>query len=462
MNEAIQFLSALAQAVSAMSLYTEGHPARDRALDLTFDRLQALQAVKPTAVFTFLGDEIVLDQRPLRELKSWAWGSRFSNGGIQRVELTGRVERPDLELFLEDVYQRLTGTPVNTAEARPTRPTNIRFGTLGLLGESGSGTGADEIVTAPLGFTLAEEVQAVDWLHDELRDNKQLHLLEAESIVRSLSVAMHGDQAFVIPLLKLKRYDQYTTTHAMNVSVLAMALAEHIGLSPSEVRAFGISGLLHDLGKVVIPEEILNKPGKLTHEERAIMNRHPADGARLILETESQLDLAATVAYEHHIRLNGAGYPTLAYPRRCHQASDMVHVCDVFDALRTNRPYREAWGTDRVLAYVEEGAGSEFDPDLARAFVQMIRTWESKVLYLAREDEPVTPAAAPGETPALASAPPPSARAVDPSVPGAPGAPPIPPGGADRASIDVVAIDLDDDEELDAASLAAEIEDEEE
>src|SRR5207249_10651549 len=136
-----------------------------------------------------------------------------------------------------------------------------------LRGETGGGAGtrgAERIGTASMGYTLSEEMEAVDWLHGELKDSKELHLLEAESVVRSLSVAMHGDQAFVIPLLKLKRYDQYTTTHAMNVSVLAMALAEQIGLSPTEVRAFGISGLLHDLGKVVIPEEILNKPGKLT------------------------------------------------------------------------------------------------------------------------------------------------------------------------------------------------------
>jgi putative nucleotidyltransferase with HDIG domain len=368
------------------------------------------------------------------------------------VELTGKVERPDLELFLDDVYLRLSGTPVNTAEARQTRPTNIRFGTVGLRGEAGSGTGADEIVTAPLGFTLAEEVKAVDWLHDELKDAKQLHLLEAEAIVRSLSVAMHGDQAFVIPLLKLKRYDQYTTTHAMNVSVLAMALAEHVGLAPHEVRAFGISGLLHDLGKVVIPDDILNKPGKLTDAERAVMNRHPVDGARMILETESELDLAATVAYEHHIKLNGGGYPALAYPRRCHQASDMVHICDVFDALRTNRPYREAWATDRVLAYLDEGAGTEVDPDLSRAFVQMIRTWEGKVLYLGREDEPVTPA--PAETPVAAPAPSPDAG---PSAAG-----PVLPAPAARASIDVLAIDLDDDEDVDPVSLAAEIEEEDE
>ena len=364
-----------------MSLYKPGHPARERAVDSAYDRLRDLQALRPQVQFTFLGEEIVFDHRPLRELKGWSWGSRFAGAGLQRIELTGPVERDDLDAFLQDAYDRLSGAPIDSAQAR-NRPTNIRFGAVGLRGEGGDGEGAGReprIATAAMGYTLAEEVQAVDWLHDELKEGQELHLLEAESIVRSLSVAMHGDQAFVIPLLRLKRYDQYTTTHAMNVSVLAMALAEQIGLGPHEVRAFGIAGLLHDLGKVAIPEEILNKPGKLSDEERAVMNHHPVDGARIILETGNQLDLAATVAYEHHIKLNGGGYPSFTYPRRCHQASDMVHVCDVFDALRTNRPYRAAWELDRVLGYIEERAGMEFDAELVKVFVPMMRALEGRV-----------------------------------------------------------------------------------
>jgi putative two-component system response regulator len=175
----------------------------------------------------------------------------------------------------------------------------------------------------------------------------------------------------------------------MNVSVLAMSLSEFLQLGESEIRTFGIAGLLHDLGKVTVPPEILNKSGRLTDEERAIMNRHPAEGARIILETERNLDLAAVVAYEHHIKLNGEGYPPLRYPRRCHQASDLIHVCDVFDALRTHRPYREAWETERILQYLERGAGREFDPDLALSFVRMMRAWDARVADIEDRAEPV-------------------------------------------------------------------------
>lgn len=374
-----EFLTALAQAVSSLSLYSDGHPARERAIDRAHEKLQILQEENPVLCFTFLPDEIVLDDRPLLELRRWDWGGRMARAGIQRFECLGPVERPDLEAFLDEAWNRLSGAPMDTAEARQGRPSNIRYGSVSLR-EPSNGNGTDEAVTtATLGFDLSEEVTTVGWLHQELKDRKELHLAEAETIVRSLSVAMHADQAYLMPLLRMKRYDEYTTTHALNVSVLAMALAESLGLGPREIRSFGTAGLLHDLGKVTIPEDVLNKPGKLTASERELMNSHTVEGARIILEGEERLDMAAVVAYEHHIRLNGEGYPSLRYQRRCHHASDLVHVCDVFDALRTRRPYREAWEEPRVLDYIERGAGTEFDPDVVKAFLGMMRTWSDRV-----------------------------------------------------------------------------------
>ena len=138
------------------------------------------------------------------------------------------------------------------------------------------------------------------------------------------------------------------------------------------MRAFGVAGLLHDIGKVRIPLEVLTKPGKLTDEEFAVMRRHPVDGARILMNSHDELELAAVVAYEHHIMLDGGGYPLLRYPRPAALASRLVHVCDVFDALSTNRPYRDAWPLAKTLAYLDERAGTEFDPDLVRAFRAML------------------------------------------------------------------------------------------
>ncbi len=385
---AVTFLTALAQVISTMSLYESGHPARERAVDAVHEQMARLKEEHSNPTFTFLGAEIVFDNRPLSALRRWDWGSRLSNAGIQRLEIPGAPGRDEVELFLEEIYSRLLGEPVDTAEARQTQERAIIFGAVEVPGGGGGGgRHTQELLTATIDYTMEEEKLGVDYVHAELRDHSQLHLIEAEAVVRSLTVAMHGDQAFLIPLLQLKRFDQYTTTHALNVSVLAMALAEFIGLAPKEVRSFGISGLLHDLGKITIPAEILNKPGKLTDAERQVINSHTVEGARIILESEENLDLPAVVAYEHHIKLNGGGYPTLRYPRRCHQASDLVHLCDVYDALRTHRPYRSAWEHEKVMGYMGEGLGQEFESELGRAFVQMMAQWHDRIAVLESEKE---------------------------------------------------------------------------
>lgn len=388
MTEATQFLTHFAQAVATMVLYTTRHPARERAIDAAFSALLDLQTRIPHPVFTFLGDEIVCGKEPLRELKSWDWGPRLSNIGVQRLEFEHDVGRDEFEEFLEEVLARLTLSTAGSAEARQLRKSRIRFGTVGVKGEIAE----SEAPVATVNYSLGPEAEAVRWLHREVQDRSTLHLAEAEAVIRSLTVAMHADRRMLIPLLQLREFDEYTTTHALNVAVLTMALAEFVGLGPRDVRTFGVSGLLHDIGKTRIPHDILLKPGKLEPAEREIMNSHTVTGARIIIETEEHLDLAAIVAYEHHIMIDGGGYPTLRYRRDCHYASRMVHICDVYDALRTNRPYRAAWTPAQVAGYIEERTGTEFDAEIARAFLMMMRQFESSIAVVRGTDEPIATA----------------------------------------------------------------------
>ena len=383
MSDPARFLTSFAHALAAMSLYRDGHPARGRAVDAAYQELHDLQADTARPLFTFLGDEVVYGQLPLRELKEWDWGRRLAEAGIQRLEFEDQVSRDDFEGFLDEVLARVTLSMIDTSESRQMRRTSIRFGAVGLRGDAE--TGAEPLPTATISFSLGEEADTMRWLQQEVQTTGAVPLLEAEAVVRSLAVAMHGGRQIVLPLLQLKEFDQYTTTHSLNVAVLSMALAEFQGLGARDVRAFGIAGLLHDVGKTKIPIAVLTKPGKLTDDERILMNGHPAAGARLLLDTEENLDLAIVVAYEHHIMINGGGYPSLAYPRACHHASRLVHVCDVYDALRTKRPYRDAWEFEKVLTYLNERSGLEFDPDLVAAFIRMMRQWEPQVAVLADE-----------------------------------------------------------------------------
>lgn len=382
MSDPVRFLTAFTQSIATMALYAPSHPARARAVDTAYRLLRDLQAHDARPEFSFLGDEVVFGEHPLREMRDWEWASRLANAGVQRLEFAADVSRDDFETFLEEVVARLTLATIDTSEMRPGTPrSTIRFGALGIRGEHRMTPTVSSEASQPPGarYDLRDEVETVQWMHGEVGDRGLLPLLEAESVVRSLAVAMHGDQQMLLPLLSLREFDEYTTTHSLNVSVLTMALAEAMGMPSADVRAFGVAGLLHDLGKTRIPLDILNKPGKLSDEERAVMQGHTKEGARLILSSGQQLDVAAAVAFEHHIMLNGGGYPARHVRRDCHCASALVHVCDVYDALRTNRPYRGAWEPDRVLKYIEDGAGTDFDADIARVFVDLMRRMEGRI-----------------------------------------------------------------------------------
>ena len=385
MSDPIRFLHALAQALSVMTLYPEGHPSRERVVDAAFEELDALCSGDARPRFTFLQGEVIVGHQRLREMRGWEWAARLAEAGVGRMEFERRMSRDEFDGFLDEVQARLTPPTAETSAQRQMRDLGVRFGAVGL--------DVDPVLPPPVVLTggqdLIDEVDTLHWVQSEVGAGRGIPMLEAEAVVRSLSIAMHADSGLLLPLLELKEFDQYTTTHSLNVSVLAMALAQSLALTPREVRAMGVSGLLHDVGKTRIPLSVLTKPGKLTDDEREIMNRHPGDGARLILQGDADLELAAVVAYEHHIMLDGGGYPRLHFCRGCAFGSRLVHVCDVYDALSTKRPYRDAWPQEKTLTYLEERAGTEFDPHLVSVFARMIRHGDAQIHRLDPQGAPV-------------------------------------------------------------------------
>lgn len=367
MSDPVRFLNTFAQTLSVMTLYPEGHPSRERIVDAAFEDLDALFADGALPRFTFLEGEVVYGRQSLRDLREWEWSARLAECGVSRLEFERRMTRDEFEGFLQEIQARLTHSMAGTSAQRQMRDLGVRFGSVGLELASTPAAATGGLVTG-----LVEEVDTLHWMQAEVLDGRGIPMLEAEAVVRSLSIAMHADAGMLLPLLQLKEFDQYTTTHALNVAVLSMALAERLGLSSREILQYGMAGLLHDLGKIKVPVEILRKPGKLTPEELEAMRQHPADGARLILARDDRLDLCATVAFEHHIMIDGGGYPSRMRRCDCHHASMLVHVCDVYDALRTNRPYRIAWEATDIASYIEGRIGLEFESTVGRAFLAMI------------------------------------------------------------------------------------------
>src|SRR5207244_11631316 len=142
-------------------------------------------------------------------------------------------------------------------------------------------------------------------------------------------------------------YSNYTFRLMVNVSVLSMAQARHLNLQGPLLREFGFAALMHDIGKVNTPLEVLNKPDRLTAEEFRIMQQHVVDGAHILRRTPEMPALAPVVAFEHHLRQDLSGYPEKIGRRSLNLCTMIVSIADVFDALRSNRPYRQGLATDR-------------------------------------------------------------------------------------------------------------------
>jgi putative nucleotidyltransferase with HDIG domain len=386
MRKVVDFLTSMGHALAAIGLYSPGHPARQRSTAASLEELRDLTAEDPDPRFTFLSGEVVYRGRVLRELR-WEWASRLERIGIERLEFIGAVPEEEYQRFLGELHLRLDGQSGEPVAARQFGSATIRFGPV-TLGQAELAQIARGAATTTIAMSLGDETETIGWVHSQVQAGGALPLLETETVVRSLAFTMHAESRLMLPLLQLKEFDEYTTTHASNVAVLAMGLAEYVGLGPREVRAIGIAGLLHDLGKVRIPKEILTKPGGLSPEERAVIEQHPVEGARIILADRNQLDMAAVVAYEHHLWLDERGYPSLTFARDAHYVSRLVHVCDIYDALCTDRPYRAALSSEVAIGLLSEESGTGLDPELTTAFTRMIR--EARLQRLTIDDPVVS------------------------------------------------------------------------
>lgn len=165
--------------------------------------------------------------------------------------------------------------------------------------------------------------------------------------------------------------ERYTTSHCLNVAILAMSAGDYLGFGAREVAAIGVGGLLHDIGHIRIPKPQQREDGP---QRAKAIEGHTVEGARLLLGSAGHDRLPAVVAYEHHMGWQGdGGHPAPQYPRKPHRFSRLVAICDAFDTLRTPWPKSDALSTEAALAVIEARAGEELDPDLCRAFLGMMR-----------------------------------------------------------------------------------------
>lgn len=218
---------------------------------------------------------------------------------------------------------------------------------------------------------LNRSKKAITELFNEARLGNAINVESCLPLVAEISDSLVRNSSALIGLARLKHKDEYTYMHSVAVCALMVSLARQLGLSEDLVREAGLAGLLHDVGKMAMPVEVLNKPGSLTDAEYAVMRSHPERGHALLLAAGSIPASALDVCLHHHEKSDGSGYPHRLQGEAISLFARMGAVCDVYDAITSNRPYKKAWNPAESLARMAQWTG-HFDTQVFHAFVRSV------------------------------------------------------------------------------------------
>lgn len=264
------------------------------------------------------------------------------------------------------------------SDADSSRPRGIRPEVLARLplGESGSSAYPRRIALAqelPRAKGVQDECRAlIQRVFRDVRLGKSVDPADAKPVVRALTESILANPDALLWLTQLKQRDEYTSLHCLNVCILSLAYGRHLGLEPDALFDLGLGALLHDIGKMRVPLEILNKPGRLDPQEFALVQTHTGEGREILSINSALAGPVIDVVYGHHERRDGSGYPRRLSGAQIGLFSRMVAVVDVYDAITSDRVYHNAASPLETLRWMYEQRGALFDPKLVEGFIQCL------------------------------------------------------------------------------------------
>ena len=218
---------------------------------------------------------------------------------------------------------------------------------------------------------LTGSKKAIMTMFNETRMGKALDVRQAMPVVQEITASVSRNRGALISLARLKTSDDYTYMHSVAVCALMIALGHQLGLSPEETRQAGLAGLLHDIGKMAVPTDILNKPGKLTDDEFTSIKKHAQAGHAILRGVDGIGDAALDVSLHHHEKIDGSGYPFNLKGNQISMMAKMGAVCDVYDAITSNRPYKPGWEPGHSIKRMANNQG-HFDETILEAFIKSV------------------------------------------------------------------------------------------
>jgi HD-GYP domain-containing protein (c-di-GMP phosphodiesterase class II) len=360
-------LAELSAGLSAVALYGHSHPRAGQAVqNLERDLGELLQA-EPQLDLVILGEELFVQERPFTRASPQAPAvlRRLTRRGVEHVSFRQGLTAQELATFLQEV--------VSTEDVVVRSQPHILVGKVELAEETLGGPDSEHGRRGR--GHLAAVRDRISLLSQTLTDfalTGSLALVNLRQIVDSLHQLLEETPHPLEHMAPWEGEERWPAVHAHNTACLAMGMARLAGLSPGPVREIGLAGLLHDVGKLSMPAEVLERELALAGNELEIILDHPMEGAAALLRVPHLPPLAVIVTLEHHLAYNGSGYPRLPRPRRPHAASRLVAVADAFSILLTARGARGLATRESSVAFLLERAGSIYDPGMVAALQQLV------------------------------------------------------------------------------------------
>jgi len=358
----------LAAGLRATELYAPQHPLVQRSVQGLASACGAFLTDAASVIVGFIGDDVVVNDTRLGKgsasLTGFVRGLRDRE--IEKITFHRGVTPTEIQAFLGELASKRARMPL----AERLAAKDVRRIVIGKL--SIEDLQQDQVGIEAARRVYGSAVESAETLWDQAKAGDKPDPDTARRIIDSLANIVNQDRTSLMALTALKKYDNYTFTHMVNVAALSMAQARALNLEGPLLREFGFAALMHDIGKVNTPLEVLNKPGKLTADEFKLMKQHVIDGAHILRRTPEMPALAPIVAFEHHLKQDLSGYPENIGHRKLNLCTMIVSIADVFDALRSNRPYREGLATARIRSIMNEKDSPAFNQVLLRRFVNMM------------------------------------------------------------------------------------------
>jgi putative nucleotidyltransferase with HDIG domain len=368
-----RIITRLTVAIQNAGMYPDDHPQVLSQAQEAFALLDLLLKDAREVTILLIGEYVIVDNKPLLipGFYEAAFVRFMKKNGVEWISFLSGLPFAQFEELIRS-FASSGSSFMNSTQYIKLGKIKLRESDKIRTAEKSDLEASGNDIANVLDLRFQSKEQMIQKIYQSCRDKNSIDLNMVDQIVADFMLSIRESNPLKL-LAEIKSNDEYTFTHSSNVGILAMSLAERLGFNGHYLKNIGISACLHDVGKATTPDDILSKEGPLTKKERIVMEEHAIKGAMYLMKLKGVNNLAILAAMEHHIKYDGSGYPRIKGGWGPNIVSQIIALADVYDALRSIRPYREPMPQDQIIRILTDESGTTFNPYIVKCFLKLIQ-----------------------------------------------------------------------------------------